>query len=261
MTAPDSRVMPGRPVALVTGSSRGIGRSAALAFAKQGFDLVVNYARSEEEAHAVAREIEALGALATICRADVADEDAVRSMVDRVRADYGRLDVLVNNAGTTVDVPPSDLDGLDLEAWDRVFAVNVRGAFQVSRASAPLLGESPIASIVMTCSIAGLRPGPQPFPYAASKAALANLTRTLAGALAPRIRVNGVAPGWMVGEWMEHQLGEHYDRPMERRARMTPLQRVATPDDVAETMVSLALSNRFVTGQILVVDGGFTAVT
>jgi 3-oxoacyl-[acyl-carrier protein] reductase len=123
------------------------------------------------------------------------------------------------------------------------------------------LRRSAQAAVVTTCSIAGLRPGPQPFPYAASKAAAANLTQTLAGALAPEIRVNGVAPGWMVGEWMEHQLGENYDRLMERRARQTPLKRVATPDDVAETMVSLALSNRFVTGQIVVVDGGFTAVT
>ncbi|HET9091601.1 MAG TPA: SDR family oxidoreductase, partial [Acidimicrobiales bacterium] len=162
---------------------------------------------------------------------------------------------------TTIDTPPSDLEGLDLDAWDRVFAVNVRGLFSVARACVPWLRASPIAAIVTTCSVAGLRPGPQPLPYAASKAAVANLTRTLAGALAPEIRVNGVAPGWMVGEWMEHQLGEHYDRLMERRARMTPLKRVATPDDVAEAMVPLALSNRFVTGQILVVDGGFTSVT
>ncbi|MGH9299863.1 MAG: SDR family NAD(P)-dependent oxidoreductase, partial [Acidimicrobiales bacterium] len=249
------------PVALVTGASRGIGRSAALAFASQGLDVVVNYSSSAAQAREVAEEAEKAGVSARTVQADVADESAVSSMVAEVEEAFGRLDVLIDNAGTTIDTPASDLDGLDLDEWDRVFAVNVRGLFSTARACVPLLRRSPIAAIVTTCSVAGLRPGPQPFPYAASKAAVANLTRTLAGALAPEIRVNGVAPGWMVGEWMEHQLGENYDRLMERRAKMTPLKRVATPDDVAETMVSLALSNRFVTGQIVVVDGGFTSVT
>jgi 3-oxoacyl-[acyl-carrier protein] reductase len=250
-----------RPVALVTGGSRGIGRSAVLAFSREGFDVAVNYSRSASEAVEVAKEAAELGARAEPFQADVADDASVRAMVEAVGSAFGRIDVLVDNAGTTIDTPPSDLEGLDLEAWDRVFAVNVRGLFSVARACVPWLRSSPVAAIITTCSVAGLRPGPQPFPYAASKAAVANLTRTLAGALAPEIRVNGVAPGWLVGEWMEHQLGENYDRLMERRARMTPLKRVATPDDVAETMVSLALSNRFVTGQIVVVDGGFTAVT
>jgi 3-oxoacyl-[acyl-carrier protein] reductase len=250
-----------RPVALVTGASRGIGRSAALAFARAGHDVVLNCARSVEAAQKVAAEAQAFGAQTAIVPADVADDAAVTAMMAAVEDRFGRLDVLIANAGTTIDTPPSDLDGLDLAGWDRVFAVNVRGLFQVVRAGVPLLRRSAHAAVVTTCSIAGLRPGPQPFPYAASKAAAANLTQTLAGALAPEIRVNGVAPGWMVGEWMEHQLGENYDRLMERRARQTPLKRVATPDDVAETMVSLALSNRFVTGQIVVVDGGFTAVT
>jgi 3-oxoacyl-[acyl-carrier protein] reductase len=250
-----------RPVALVTGASRGIGRSAALAFARAGHDVVLNCARSVEAAQKVAAEAEAFGAQTAIVPADVADDAAVTAMMAAVEDRFGRLDVLIANAGTTIDTPPSDLDGLDLAGWDRVFAVNVRGLFQVVRAGVPLLRRSAQAAVVTTCSIAGLRPGPQPFPYAASKAAAANLTQTLAGALAPDIRVNGVAPGWMVGEWMEHQLGENYDRLMERRARQTPLKRVATPDDVAETMVSLALSNLFVTGQIVVVDGGFTAVT
>jgi 3-oxoacyl-[acyl-carrier protein] reductase len=168
---------------------------------------------------------------------------------------------VINNAGITIDTPPTDLEGLDMEAWDRVFAVNVRGLVIVARSCAPLLRQAPDPAMIMTCSVAGLRPGPQPLPYAASKAAVANLTRTLANALAPKIRVNGVAPGWIAGDWMEHQLGEDYDRLMERRARFTPLRRVAQAEDVAETMVSLVLSNHFVTGQILVVDGGYTSIT
>jgi 3-oxoacyl-[acyl-carrier protein] reductase len=146
--------------------------------------------------------------------------------------------------------------------WDRVFAVNVRGLFQVTRACVPLLREAPHAAIVNLASIAGLRPGPQPFPYAASKAAVGNLTRTLAGRLGPEgIRVNAVAPGWMSGGWMQDQLGEDYDRLMERRARLTPLRRCVTPDEVAQTIVSLITSNPFVTGEIIVIDGGFTATT
>ncbi|MGH9103277.1 MAG: SDR family NAD(P)-dependent oxidoreductase [Acidimicrobiales bacterium] len=257
----EERHSPRRPVALVTGAARGIGRSAALAFGREGFDVVVNYSRSEAQARQVVAEVERCGVTALALRADVASDADVRAMVGAVTTILGRLDVLVSNAGTTIDTRPSELDALQVEEWDRVFAVNVRGVFLVARACAPLLRLSPIASMITTCSVAGLRPGPQPLPYAASKAAVANLTHTLAGALAPEIRVNGVAPGWMVGEWMEHQLGDDYDRLMERRARMTPLRRVATPDDVAEAMVSLALGNRFVTGQILVVDGGFTAVT
>jgi 3-oxoacyl-[acyl-carrier protein] reductase len=250
-----------RPVVLVTGASRGIGRSAALAFAGAGLDVAVNYSSSERQAAKVVAEVEEAGGRAIAVRADVADDGEVRAMVAAVAAAFGRLDVLVANAGTTVDTVPTDLDGLSVEAWDRVFAVNVRGVFLSVRACVPLLRESPVASVITTCSVAGLRPGPQPLPYAASKGALANLTKTLAGALGPSIRVNGVAPGWMVGEWMEHQLGDDYDRLMERRARMTPLKRVATPDDVAASMVSMALGHPFVTGDIVVVDGGFTSVT
>ena len=250
-----------RPVALVTGASRGIGRSAVLAFARAGFDVVVNYATGEARASGVVAEAEKLGASSLAVGADVADDAAVRRMVAQVQEVFGRLDVLIANAGTTIDTVPTDLEGVTVDAWDRVFAVNVRGLFLTVRACVPLLRGSPIASVVTTCSVAGIRPGPQPLPYAASKGAVANLTKTLAGALGPDIRVNGVAPGWMVGEWMEHQLGENYDRLMERRAKMTPLRRVATPDDVAESMLSLATGHPFVTGDIVVVDGGFTSVT
>lgn len=250
-----------RPVVLVTGASRGIGRSASLAFARAGLDVAVNFATSESQAAKVVGEVVELGARAMAVQGDVADDGAVRRMVAAVGDAYGRLDVLVANAGTTIDTVPADLEGVSVEDWDRVFAVNVRGLFLTVRACVPLLRASPVASIVTSCSVAGIRPGPQPLPYAASKGAVANLTKTLAGALAPEIRVNGVAPGWMVGEWMEHQLGDNYDRLMERRAKMTPLKRVATPDDVAESMVSLALGHPFVTGNIVVVDGGFTSVT
>jgi 3-oxoacyl-[acyl-carrier protein] reductase len=250
-----------RPVALVTGAARGIGRSTALACARAGYDVVLNFSRSREATQAVADEVAASGTRAAPFCADVADDAAVRAMLDMVRTDFGRLDAVVNNAGTTISTPPSDLDGLSMDDWDRVFAVNVRGTFQVTRAAVPLLRESPRAAIVNVASIVGLRPGPQPFPYAASKAAVVNLTKTLAGALGPSIRVNAVAPGWMVGDWMEHALGDNYERLMDRRARMTPLGRCVTPDEVATTILNLLTSNPFVTGEVVVIDGGFTAAT
>jgi len=116
-------------------------------------------------------------------------------------------------------------------------------------------------SVVNTASIVGLRPGPQPLPYAASKAAVINLTRLLALHLGPEIRVNAVAPGWMAGDWMERMLQERYDDLMARRAKNTPMRRVVTPEDVAEVITNLITSNRMVNGEVVVIDGGFTATT
>jgi 3-oxoacyl-[acyl-carrier protein] reductase len=251
----------GHRAALVTGAARGIGRSTALELARHGYDVAVNFSHSKEAAESVAKAVEGAGRRGLLVRADVADESQVTSMVDQIRAELGRLDALVNNAGTTVRTPPSDLAALRMEDWDRIFSVNVRGMFQVARACVPLLIESDAAAIVNVASIVGLRPGPQPFPYAASKAAVVNLTRTLAGALGPKIRVNGVAPGWIAGEWMEQQLGENYQRLMERRAGLTPLKRNVTTDDVAITIVNLITSNPMVNGEVVVIDGGYSATT
>jgi len=246
---------------LVTGGGRGIGRSSVLAFAKAGFDVAVNYSRSERAAREVAEEAERAGVKTLLVQADVADETEVRAMAETVGVHFGRLDVLVNNAGTTTDTPPSDLDGLSMDDWDRIFAVNVRGTFQVTRACVPLLRQSAPAAVVNLASVVGVRPGPQPFPYAASKAAIVNLTRTLAGALGPEIRVNAVAPGWMAGEWMEHALGDNYEALMGRRAKRTPLRRCVTADEVAATIFSLTTGNPFVNGETIVIDGGYTATT
>ena len=181
-------------------------------------------------------------------------------MLGAVEQEFGRLDALVNNAGTTTEVKPQDFDALTAEEWDRVFAVNVRGVFQVTRAAAPLLRKSG-GSIVNTASIVGLRPGPQPLPYAASKAAVVSLTKLLALNLGPEIRVNAVAPGWMEGDWMMRMLKDKYDDLMARRARNTPLDRCVTAEDVAEVIVNLIISNRLVNGEIVVVDGGYAATT
>jgi 3-oxoacyl-[acyl-carrier protein] reductase len=253
--------MAARKSALVTGASNGIGRSAALALARAGYDVAVNYRSSDAQAREVAAAAETLGAKALLCKCDVADDAGVRGMLDAVGRAFGKLDALVNNAGTTTEVPPKDMDGLSVEEWDRIFAVNVRSIFLVTRAALPLLRKSPAPAIVNTASIVGLRPGPQPLPYAASKAAVVNLTKTLALNLGPQIRVNAVAPGWMEGDWMKRMLKDRYDDLMGRRAKATPLKRVVTADDVAETMLSLIEGNRFVTGEIVVIDGGFASST
>lgn len=250
-----------RKKALVTGGATGIGRSAVLALANAGYDIAINYGSSQAAAQAVANEAQALGAKTLLVQCDVSDDVAVRQMMTKIDATFGHLDALVNNAGTTATWKVKDLESLDMDEWDRTFAVNVRGTFQVSRAAVPLLKMGANPSIVNTASIVGLRPGPQPLPYAASKAAVVNLTKTLAWNLGPDIRVNAVAPGWMEGDWMERMLGEKYDTLMTARAKATPLKRCVTADDVAEVMLNLIQSNRFVTGEIVVIDGGFTSST
>jgi 3-oxoacyl-[acyl-carrier protein] reductase len=151
---------------------------------------------------------------------------------------------------------------IDVEDWDRVFAVNVRGVFLVTKHAAPLLKASDDACVVNTNSIVGARPGPQALPYSVSKGALWTMTKALAGALGRSgVRVNGVAPGWMEGDWMERMLGDNYDKLMGARAKQTPLQRVVNAEDVAQTVMTLVDGNKSVSGQILVVDGGFASVT
>ena len=252
--------MASRKVALVTGGATGIGKSAVLALARAGYDVAINYSSSETAARETSREAQKLGAKALLVKCDVSDEGGVRSMLDSIDKTFGRLDVLINNAGTTAAWKTKDLDSLSLDEWDRVFAVNVRGLFQVTRAAAPLLRANK-GCVVNTASIVGVRPGPQPPPYAASKAAVVNLTKTLAWNLGPEIRVNAVAPGWMEGDWMKRMLEDKYEDLMGKRAKSTPLKRVVTADDVAQTMMSLIESNRFVTGEVIVIDGGYTSST
>jgi len=251
-----------RKIALVTGASTGIGRAASVALARAGCDLAINYASSESEIRNTEALVVGAGARCSVIRADVSKESDVIAMIAAVERDYGgRLDILVNNAGTTSETPPAKFDTLDVEGFDRVFGVNVRGTFLVTKHAVRLLRAAEHADIVNTASIVGLRPGPQPLPYSASKAAIISMTRTLAGALGPSIRVNAIAPGWMEGDWMMRTLGDNYDRLMERRAKATPLKRCATAEDVADVVVALVSSMRFVDGQVIVIDGGYSSVT
>ena len=249
-------------VALVTGSSSGIGRAEAIALARAGYNVVVNYSGNERGARETAAECENAGAETLVVRADVSDEASVVALFDAIRERFGRLDVLCNNAGTSITGLARDFEKVTVEQWDGVFGVNVRGVFLVTKHAAPLLRESDDACVLNTNSIVGARPGPQPLPYSTSKGALWTMTKALAGALGRSgVRVNGVAPGWMEGEWMQRMLGQNYERLIGERAKATPLRRVVTPEDVAQTAMTLIDSNKAVSGAIVVVDGGFSATT
>ncbi len=241
-----------RKVALVTGAATGIGRAVALRFAAQGLAVAVNYSRSEAEAHDALAEVQRLGGSGILCKANVADDGAVRAMVQRCRDELGGLDVLVNNAGTTRFIDHADLDAVTDEVWDDIIGVNLKGAFQACRAAWPLLRERG-GAIVNVTSVAGIAGQGSSIPYAASKAALNCLTKSLARAFAPTVRVNAVAPGPVLTRW----LADHADM-VERSVRATPLGRAATPDDIADVVAFLALGTTLMTGQVVVVDGGRT---
>jgi 3-oxoacyl-[acyl-carrier protein] reductase len=239
-------------VALVTGSATGVGRACAVRFAKLGFAVVVNYSRSEADARDTAREVEAAGAPALLVPAKVGDRAAVEAMVARTRDAFGWLDVLVNNAGTTHFIPHTDLDAVTDEAWDEIFRVNVKGAFDCCRAAMPLL-KARKGSIVNVTSVAGLSGQGSSVPYCASKAALNCVTLSLARAFGPDVRVNAVAPGPILTRWLAGR-----EAHVEKYLEQAPLKRAATPDDIADAVVYLACGTTLTTGQVLVVDGGRT---
>jgi len=238
--------------ALITGGGTGIGRAIGMTFAREGAAVGVNYSRSQEEAEATAEEIRALGARAIAIRADVSQETQARALVEKTAAEFGRLDLLVNNAGWTRFVDMRDLDGLAEDIWDRCMGVNVKGVFFCARAAAPHLRRQRGAIINIT-SIAGILGMGSSIAYCASKAAAICLTKSLARALAPEVLVNGIAPGFVDTRWTEGK-----DEFRERNRANTPLGRVARPEDVAEVALALATSAGFVTGQTVRVDGGLT---
>jgi 3-oxoacyl-[acyl-carrier protein] reductase len=239
-------------VALVTGSATGVGRAVALRFARAGMAVAVNYSRSRADAEETFAQVQALKVPAVLCQANVADDAAVRRMVDRCRTELGGLDVLVNNAGTTRFIDFADLEALTDEVWDEIFGVNLKGALYACRAAWPLLRDRG-GAIVNVTSVAGLQGLGSSVPYAASKAALNCLTKSLARTFAPQVRVNAVAPGPIETRW----LADHQDL-VAQALKATPLKRAATPDDIADAVVFLATGNTLVTGQVLVVDGGRT---
>ena len=238
-------------VAIVTGGGTGIGKAISHELAAAGAHVVVNYSRSQADAQKTAGELGALGVRAIPMRADVSRADDIRAMVEQTTKELGRLDVLVNNAGTTVFVPMRDLDGLDEESWDRIMAINVKAPFLCAKAVGDPMRRSGGGSILNISSVAGLRASGSSMAYAVSKAAVIHLTRCLAVALAPEIRVNSVAPGFVRTRWGE-RFSEEEKQAMEARA---PLQRSITPAHIATAAVE-CLRNDAMTGQTVVVDAG-----
>ncbi len=233
-------------VVVVTGSSSGIGRAVAERFAGEGARVLVNSSRSVEEGEALARSLPE----AVYVQGDVSREDDARRLVSTALERFGRLDVVVNNAGTTRRIPFADLDAADDEVWRRILDVNLIGPWLLSRAAAPALREAK-GAIVNVGSVAGIIALGSSLPYSVSKAALHHMTRGLAQALAPDVRVNAVAPGLVDTPWTAG-----WEANEEILAQI-PLGRVGTPEDVADAVVSLARTP-YATGQVVVVDGGFT---
>jgi 3-oxoacyl-[acyl-carrier protein] reductase len=245
-------------VALVTGSATGIGAAIAATFAQAGANLVINYTRSEAEAHATAALAREAGAEVRVVRGDVAiDADCTKLAGAAIEA-WGRIDILVNNAGTTKFAAHGDLDALAAEDFARIYAVNVTGAFQTIRACRDALKASGEGAIVNVSSVAGIAGVGSSVAYAASKGALNTVTLSLARALAPEIRVNAVCPGYVATRWFKDRFGAaRFEAITAEQAAATPLKRAGEPSDIAQAVLFLCTpAARHITGELLVVDGG-----
>lgn len=234
-------------VTVVTGSASGVGEAVARALVARGGRVVVNSVRSVEAGQRIADE---LGEQAIYCQADVSDPNAAVHLIETAVDAFGRLDALVNNAGTTARIPLDDLDAVTPEIWDTILQTNLLGPWRLVQAAAPALKADGGGAIVNVSSIAGTNPSGSSIPYCVSKAGLNHLTRLLAKALGPEVRVNAVAPGFVETPWTADWPGRR-----ERAIGMSPLARVATPDDVAQVCLML-MDARHVTGEIVHVDGG-----
>ncbi len=236
--------------ALVTGGATGLGREISLELARRGAAVGIVYSKSQVDAETTVGELRALGIRAASYQADVADSSAVRRAVDSALSDLGRLDMLVNDAGTTKFVPFQDLEGVAEADWDRLMAVNAKGPWLMAKAAAPALREAR-GSILNVASVAGFRPGGSSLAYCVSKAALIHLTSCLAVAMAPDVRVNGIAPGLFLSRWTAGFSEERIQGMVNR----TPLKRTTGIEDLARMAVEIAC-NESMTGEMVVVDAG-----
>ena len=242
--------------AIITGGGTGVGAAVARMLAASGCNIAINYSRSAAEAAAVAQQCIALGGDAVALRADVSQDDDCRELVRQTVARWDQVDMLVNCAGSTRFIPMDDLNAVSAEDFQRVYAVNALGPFQMARAARPHMGCG--SAVVNVSSIAGINGTGSSMPYVLSKAALNILTVSLARVLAPRVRVNAVLPGMIEGRWMRDGLGDQvYERVKQQFAETSALGKVCTPDHVASAVCWLLAPDCMVTGQLIPVDAGF----
>lgn len=245
-----------RKVAVVTGSATGVGAATALKLAQRGWNVLVNYSKSEAEARSTQAACEAAGADTLLLRGDVAKDADCRAMTAAALERWQRIDALVNNAGTSVFGADAAWDRIDEAVFQRIVGVNALGAFQMVRACAPHL-KATQGSIVNVSSVAGALGIGSSVPYVASKGALNALTLHLARQLAPEIRVNAVCPALITSRWFDQGLGPGgLDKAIAATEGQTPLRRPSTPEDVADAIVWLICGAPTVTGELLMIDGG-----
>ena len=245
-------------VAVVTGSATGIGAATAVALARRGANVVVNYSKSEADAHATAERVRDCGNAALIVQGNVAEDVDCRRLAAAALEAWGRIDILVNNAGTTKFAAHNDLAALSAEDFANIYAVNVIGAFQMIRACREALAKAGGGAVVNVSSIAATTGLGSSVAYAASKGALNTMTLSLARALAPEIRVNAVCPGYVATPWFSRRFGEAASsRLAESVAQGNPLRSVASPEDIANAILFLATPDSGqITGETLLVDSG-----
>ncbi len=249
----------GRRVALVTGGGTGVGAASALALAARGCNVALNYSRSAEEAERTAMACREAGAGALVMQGDVASDKDCRRMVAEAEARWGRVDCLVNSAGVTVFRELGDLASQGAEDFQRIYAVNVVGAYQMARAAEGLLRKSDRGAVVNVSSMSALTGAGSSIPYAASKGALNTLTRSLARALSPQVRVNAILPGMIATRWFAEGVGAERAAQVRAKAEAgAALGAVCTAEDVADGIVFLALDALKMTGVLMEMDGGAT---
>lgn len=243
--------------AIITGASSGVGQACALLLAKHSYNLVLNYASNDEGARQTQLACEQVGAQVVLVKGNVADEKICLAIKQAAIENFSRIDVLVNNAGTTKFCNHHDLDGLTSEDFHRIYAVNTIAPFLMVRAVQTEMKQQGRGVIVNVASTAGLNGIGSSIAYCASKSALLTMTKSLARVLGPEIRINAVCPGFIQGDWLKEGLGESaYEKIKIKTEQQTPLKETTTPVDIAEAIVMLIQGPRLMTGEYIIVDGG-----
>lgn len=243
-------------VALITGGGTGLGREIAVQLAREGMHVTINYSRSEQDALDTVKELQELGVKAQAIQTDLSGPTAVadiKQMIEGVAESFGRLDLLINNAGVTKFVAFPNLDELEEADWDYILKVNTKVPFFTTRAAVPIMRQNGGGQVINTTSVAGTRAAGSSIAYAVSKAGMTHLTKCLAVALAPDIRVNAVAPGLLLTRWGQKFSPEQ----IKAMAQQAPLKKVTGIEDTAAAYVMLA-RNDSITGQIIHVDAGIS---